>query len=149
MITDLTLDAWKRWLEYSIFRSMDGTLAGIPIQMRDSEELKTYPGIYIEADTTSRVESGGVQDGNVFAVEWLTKLVTTPGDDAQVATSKESHDQLRNTLSASIGDLEAEAWIDSQIGIRCFQLLTSAPETSEEDGYRVTGWKITGTICEK
>ncbi len=149
MIADLTLDAWKRWMQYAIARATTTTLTSVPIQMRDTEEVKTYPGIYIEADSTSRVESGGVTDGNVFAVEWMTRLVTTPGDDAQTATSKESHDTLRNALASVLGDCMAESWIDGQIGIRCFQLLTNAPETTEEDGYRVTSWKTTATVCEK
>ena len=149
MITDLTLEAWKRWLTYSISRATSQALAGIPIQMRDSEELKTYPGIYLEGETGTRIESGGVMDGNAFMVEFETKLVTTPGDDAQVATSKPAHDLLRIALDGHIGDSNAEAWMDGQIEIACHQLLTTAPETTEEQGYRVTTWKIQAVAIQK
>lgn len=146
MITDPTLDAWKRWLTY---QATDAALAGIPIALRGTEEGKSYPGIYLESDATSRVESGGVQDSNVFLVEWETKLVTTPGDDAQAATSKVEHDILRNALSPHISNTLAESWMDGQIGIRCFQLLANTPETTEDNGYRVTSWKISAIVCDK
>jgi hypothetical protein len=149
MITDLTLDAWKRWLTYSISRAVNTSLNGIAIQMRDSANVKTYPGIYIEAESTNRFESGGVMDGNSFMIEFETKLVTTPGEDGQVATSKAAHDVLRNALAAHVGDVLAEGWIDSQIGIACHQLLTTAPETTEEEGYRVTTWKVSAVAVKK
>ena len=149
MITDLTLDAWKRWLTYSISRATDTTLNSIPIQMRDSEAVKTYPGIYIEGESTSRIESGGVMDGNAFMIEFETKLVTTPGDDAQVATSKSAHDALRNVLAGHVGDSRAEAWLNGQVSLVCHQLLTGAPETTEEDGYRVTTWKVSSVSVPK
>jgi len=139
MTTDRLLDAWKRWIER-------GTT--LPVAMRDTEETKEYPGVYIEGDSVSRFESGGVMDGNVFTVEWQTKLVTTPGEDAQTATSKSAHDALRNTLAAQVGSELAESWMDAQLGIRVFQLLVNSPETTEEDGYRVTTWKATAIACE-
>ena len=138
MNTDKLLDAWKRWIER-------GTT--LPVAMRDTENAKAYPGIYIEGDQASRFESGGIQDGNVFTVEWETKLVTTPGDDAQTATSKSAHDALRDTAAEQIQSCDAESWLDSQLGIRVFQLLVNAPETTEEDGYRVTTWKATAITC--
>lgn len=149
MITDLTLDAWKRWLEYSISRATADTLQSIPIRMRDSEEVKTYPGIYIEGESPTRIESGGVMDGNSFMIEFETKLVTTPGDNAQSATSKAAHDALRNALAKHVGDCLAEGWMDSQISLACHQLLTGAPETTEEEGYRVTTWKVSSVSVEK
>ncbi len=145
MITDITLDAWKRWLELSTAPA----LVGIPVQMRDSEQTKTYPGIYIEGETGTRFESGGVMDGNSFKVEFETKLVTTPGDDAQAATSKAAHDAIRNALSLHIANCYAETWLNSQISLACHQLLTDAPETTDEDEYRVTTWKISAVAVEK
>jgi hypothetical protein len=139
MTTDRLLDAWKRWLQR-------GT--ALPVAMRDTEEVKTYPGVYIEGDQVSRFESNGIQDGNAFLVEWETKLVTTPGLDSDLATSKEQHDEMRRHLSAHIGANEAESWMDGQLGIRVFQLLTNSPETTEEDGYRVTTWKVSAIACE-
>jgi hypothetical protein len=138
MTTDKLLDAWKRWIEGS---------TALPVAMRDDEGLKVYPGIYIEGDSVSRFESGGVADGNVFTVEWETKLVTTPGEDAQIATSKSAHDALRNTLAERLESDQAEAWMDGQIGIRVFQLLVNSPETGESDGYRVTTWKVSAISC--
>lgn len=149
MITDITLDAWKRWLTYSISRDTDTTLNGIPIQMRDSEAVKTYPGIYIEAESTSRIESGGVMDGNAFMIEFDTKLVTTPGADGQAATSKSAHDVFRDALAEHVGDCNAEAWLDGQISLACHQLLAGAPETTEEEGYRVTTWKMSSVSVRK
>jgi hypothetical protein len=116
--------------------------------MRDSEEEKAYPGVYIEGDSVSRFESGGVMDSGAFTVEWDTKLVTTPGDTAQVATTKSEHDALRNTLSLQVQSADAESWMDSQLGIRVFQLLVDAPVTSEENGYRVTTWRSSAVACE-
>jgi hypothetical protein len=138
MTTDKLLDAWKRWIER-------GT--ALPVAMRDTENAKAYPGIYIEGDSVSRFESGGVMDGNVFTVEWETKLVTTPGDDAQQATSKAEHDVIRNAIAPVIESYQAESWLDSQLGIRVFQLLVNSPETTEENGYRVTTWKVTAISC--
>jgi hypothetical protein len=138
MTTDKLLDAWKRWIERG---------STLPVAMRDTENAKSYPGVYIEGDSVSRFESGGVQDGNVFSVEWETKLVTTPGDDAQTATSKSAHDAYRNIIAAQVGSSEAESWMDSQLGIRVFQLLVNSPETTEEDGYRVTTWKASAISC--
>lgn len=149
MITDLTLDAWKRWLAYSISQKNDTALSSIPIRMRDSEEVKAYPGIYIEAESTTRIESGGVMDGNAFMIEFDTKLVTTPGEEGQVATSKSAHDALRNALADHVGDCNAESWLDGQIGLACHQLLTGAPETTEEEGYRVTTWKVSSVAVRK
>jgi len=138
MTTDKILNAWKRWVTR-------GT--SLPVAMRDDESVKQYPGIYIEADTVTRFESGGVQDGNVFSVEWETKLVTTPGDSAQIATNKADHDAMRNEIALQIESGQAEQFMDSQIGIRVFQLLTNSPETTEEDGYRVTTWKMSAISC--
>ena len=149
MITDLTLDAWKRWLTYSISRSTDTSLSTIPIRLRDTEEVKEYPGIYLEAESPNRIESSGVMDGNAFRIEFETKLVTTPGSDAQEATSKTAHDALRNALAVHVGDDNAEAWLDGQIGLACHQLLTDAPVTTEEEGYRVTTWKLSAVVVQK
>lgn len=139
MNTDKLLDAWKRWVER-------GT--SLPVAMRDSEQLKVYPGVYIEGDSVSRFESGGVADGNTFTVEWDTKLVTTPASEDQEGTTKAQHDTLRNTLAFQIQSDQAESWMDGQIGIRVFQLLVDSPETSEADGYRVTTWKVSAVACE-
>ena len=138
MNTDRLLDAWKRWVER-------GT--SLPVAMRDSEQIKVYPGVYIEGDSVSRFESGGVADGNTFTVEWDTKLVTTPASEDQEGTTKAQHDTLRNTLAFQIQSDLAESWMDGQIGIRVFQLLANSPETTEADGYRVTTWKLTAISC--
>jgi hypothetical protein len=138
MTTDKLLDAWKRWITR-------GT--ALPVAMRDDESVKTYPGIYIEGDSVSRFESGGVSDGNVFTIEWETKLVTTPGDDAAQATSKAAHDALRYAIAEHVESCQAEPWMDSQLGIRVFQLLVNSPETTEEDKYRVTTWKASAIAC--
>jgi hypothetical protein len=138
MTTDKLLDAWKRWITR-------GT--ALTVAMRDDATVKQYPGIYIEGDSVSRFESGGVQDGNVFTVEWETKLVTTPGEDAQVATSKAAHDGMRDAIAEHVESSQAESWMDSQLGIRVFQLLVNSPETTEEDKYRVTTWKASAIAC--
>lgn len=116
--------------------------------MRDSEQIKVYPGVYIEGDSVSRFESGGVADNNTFTVEWDTKLVTTPASEDQEGTTKAQHDTLRNTLAFQIQSGDAESWMDGQIGIRVFQLLVDSPVTSEENGYRVSNWKISAVACE-
>lgn len=139
MNTDRLLDAWKRWVER-------GT--SLPVAMRDSEQIKVYPGVYIEGDSVSRFESGGVADGNTFTVEWDTKLVTTPASEDQEGTTKAQHDTLRNTLAFQVQSDQAESWMDGQIGIRVFQLLVDSPVTSEENGYRVSTWKISAVACE-
>lgn len=138
MITDKLLDAWKRWV-------LRGT--SLPVAMRDDNDVKVYPGIYIEKDQPSRFESAGIKDGNTFKIEFSTKLVTTPGDDSQQATSKAQHDILRDGISANIMTDHAEPWLDGQLGIRVFQLLLDAPETTEEGGYRVTTWKGSAVAC--
>ena len=139
MNTDRLLDAWKRWVER-------GT--SLTVAMRDSEQIKVYTGVYIEGDSVSRFESGGVADGNTFTVEWDTKLVTTPASEDQEGTTKAQHDTLRNTLAFQIQSDLAESWMDGQIGIRVFQLLVDSPVTSEENGYRVSTWKISAVACE-
>ena len=138
MNTDRLLDAWKRWVER-------GT--SLTVAMRDSEQIKVYTGVYIEGDSVSRFESGGVADGNTFTVEWDTKLVTTPASEDQEGTTKAQHDTLRNTLAFQIQSDLAESWMDGQIGIRVFQLLVDSPVTSEENGYRVSTWKISAVAC--
>jgi len=148
MITDKTLDAWKSWLETSIAADEDSILADIPIQMRDSEEVKTYPGIYIEeGGKPQRITPGGVMDGNSWLVEIITKLVTTPGDDDQAATSKLEHDAMRDALSPHISSADAKAHIDAADDIACHQLDYSQPETTEADGYRVTSWSCEAVVC--
>lgn len=139
MNTDKLLDAWKRWAQR-------GT--SLPVAMRDSEQIKVYPGVYIEGDSVSRFESGGVADGNTFTVEWDTKLVTTPASEDQEGTTKAQHDTLRNTLAFQVQSDQAESWMDGQIGVRVFQLLVDSPVTSEENGYRVSTWKISAVACE-
>jgi hypothetical protein len=139
MNTDKLLDAWKRWIQR-------GTT--LPVAMRDTEEDKTYPGVYIEGDSVSRFDSGGVMDSDAFTIQWDTKLVTTPGDTAQVATTKAEHDILRNDLALQVQSYYAETWMDSQLGIRVFQLLIDSPVTSEEGGYRVTTWRGFAVACE-
>jgi hypothetical protein len=138
MTTDKLLDAWKRWIQR-------GT--ALPVAMRDDATVKQYPGLYIEGDSVSRFESGGIQDGNVFQIEWETKLVTTPGEDSAQATSRAAHDTLRHQAGEQIQSADAESWMDSQLGIRVFQLLVNAPETTEEDSYRVTTWKSSAIAC--
>lgn len=147
MTTDTTLNAWKRWLAYSISKSANSPVLSLPIQLRDSEELKTYPGIYIEEGSVNRIESGGIKDGNAWQIEVHTKLVTTPGDDDQIAISKTAHDALRNAISPHVNSCQAEDWLSMQIGITCMQVLTSSPVTTEEDGYRVTTWKNDIAVC--
>lgn len=146
MITDTTIDAWKRWLSYSISKD-NATLSGIPIQLRDSEEVKSYPGIYLAESGEDRISAGGVQDSNVFRVTIDTMLVTTPGDDEDDAASQASHSELRNALAGHVGNGSAQDWISGQIGLTCFDLLVSSPMTTNEDGYRVTTWKTTFTVC--
>jgi hypothetical protein len=139
MNTDKLLDAWKRWIQR-------GTT--LPVAMRDTEEDKAYPGVYIEGDSVSRFDSGGVMDSDAFTIQWDTKLVTTPGDTAQVATTKAEHDIIRNELALQVQSYYAETWMDSQLGIRVFQLLIDSPVTSEEGGYRVTTWRGFAVACE-
>ena len=139
MSTDKLLDAWKRWIQR-------GTT--LPVAMRDTEDDKAYPGVYIEGDSVSRFDSGGVMDSDAFTIQWDTKLVTTPGDTAQVATTKAEHDILRNDLALQVQSYYAETWMDSQLGIRVFQLLIDSPVTSEESGYRVTTWRGFAVACE-
>ncbi len=147
MTTDKTLDAWKNWLNYSISKSIESPILSIPVRLRDSEETKEYPGIYISEGSTDRVEVGGVMDGNVFEIEIHTQLVTTPGEDGQAATSKESHDGLRNSLASHVLSCQAENYLNSQIGMTCFDLQTSSPITGNEEGYRVTTWKTKAVVC--
>lgn len=138
MTTDTLLDAWKRWIQR-------GTT--LPVAMRDDASVKVYPGIYIQSEQVTRMESNGVGDGNVFRIEWDTLLVTTPGEDSAQATSKAAHDALRDAAGYQIEDQGAETWLDGQIGIHVFQLLVNSPETSEEDGYRVSIWKVSAVAC--
>jgi len=147
MTTDKTLDAWKRWLAYSISKEGNSPLAGMVIQLRDSEEVKTYPGIYIEEGNVDRITPGGVMDGNSWEIEIITKLVTTPGDDDQIATSKAAHDALRLALSAHVNACGARQYLDSQLGMACHQINSSSPKTTEEDGYRVTAWSNDTVVC--
>jgi len=147
MTTDTTLDAWKRWQSYAISKIADSPLAGIHTALRDSEEVKEYPGIYIEEGSVNRIEIGGVKDGNAWQIEAITKLVTTPGEDDQEAVSKAAHDVLRNALSKVLNDCRAVDWMDNQIAITCFQILDSSPKTTEEDGYRVTTWSNVLSVC--
>lgn len=135
--TDLTLDAWKAWLEYKI--ESDPILAGMPIKLRDSEETKTYPGIYIGEGSVDRIEAGGVRDGNSWEIEILTELRTTPGEDAQLATSRKTHDKLRKALTVHVNDCSAQNYLTAYPGIVCHQIRSSSPVT-EEDDYRSTRW---------
>jgi hypothetical protein len=116
--------------------------------MRDDEGNKVYPGVYIEGDSVSRFESGGVMDSGAFTVEWDTKLVTTPASEDQEGTTKAQHDTIRNTLAFQIQSAAAESWMDGQLGIRVFQLLIDSPVTSEENGYRVTTWRASAIACQ-
>lgn len=140
MTTDKTLEAWQKWLSYAISKVPNSPLAGIPIRLRDTEETKHYPGIYISEGSVDRIEAGGVADGNAWNVEIETALATTPGDDGQIATSKVAHDIMRNALSVHVNDCRAQEYLDSQIGLFCHEIYTSSPVTSEEDAYRVTRW---------
>ena len=147
MTTDTTLDAWKRWLTYSISQSQSTALDGVTIQLRDSEELKTYPGIYIEEGSVDRIESGGIKDGNAWRIDVKTMLETVPGEGDQAAESKAAHDALRNAISPHVNASEVEDWLSSQVGIVCFQVLTSSPVTNEQSGKRVTTWTNTIAVC--
>ena len=147
MTTDATLDAWKRWLAYSISKSASTDLNGVTIQLRDSEDLKTYPGIYIEEGAVERMESGGIKDGNAWRIDVKTMLETVLGEDDQAATAKAAHDALRNAISPHVNDCEAEDWLSSQIGIVCFEVLTSSPITNEQGGKRVTTWTNQIAVC--
>jgi len=147
METDTTLNAWKRWLTYARLKSNSTALSGVTIQLRDSEATKTYPGIYLKEGSVSRIESGGIKDSNAWRIEVMTQIVTTPGADDQAGTSKAAHDALRNALSPLVNDANAEDWLSNQIGITCFQVLTSSPMTTEEDGYRVTTWTNDIAVC--
>lgn len=147
MTTDTTIDAWKRWLTYAISRNAASPLASIPIAMRDTEEVKQYPGIYLAESGVERIESAGIRDGNAWRITLETQLVTTPGADDQIATSKAAHDVFRKALASHVNDCRAESWMDNQIGITCQQLLQSSPKTTEEDGYRVTTWSNEMVVC--
>lgn len=147
MTTDITLNAWKRWLAYSISKDSGSPLASVPIQLRDSEDVKSYPGIFISEASADRVEIGGVMDGNAWEIEIQTQLVTTPGDDDQAASSKAAHDILRNTLSPHINSCMAQGYLNSQIRLTCFDVRSSSPMTGDEDSYRVTTWKNAVVVC--
>lgn len=138
MISDKILQAWMRWLEIAL---------ELPVELRGTAAVKVYPGIYIDEENSSRKEINGITDSNVFLVEWKTKLVTTPGEDSQYATSESKHDELKDSVSERVGDCNAETWLDSQLGMRVFQLLIDPPETTAEDGYRVTVWKCSAICC--
>lgn len=147
MTTDTTLNAWKRWLTYSISKAANSPVADLPIRLRDSEETKEYPGIYIEEGGVNRVESGGVKDGNCWQIEVQTKLVTVPGEDDQAAISRSVHEMLRVAVSIHVNSCQAEDWLDGQIGITCQQVLTSSPVTTDEGGHRVTTWRNELVVC--
>lgn len=147
MTTDTTLNAWKNWITYAISKAESSALSGVVVQLRDSEEIKTYPGIYISEGSVDRVEAGGIQDGNVWEIEIQTQLVTVPGEDEQAASSKAAHDVLRNALSLIINDCQAQNYLNSHLRLTCFDIHTSSPITGEEDGYRVTTWKNQAVVC--
>ena len=147
MTTDITLDAWKNWLVYSIFKTLQSPLSSIPIQLRDSEDVKQYPGIFISEASADRIEVGGIMDGNAWEIEIQTQLVTTPGEDDQAASSKAAHDILRNALSTHVNNCQAENYLNSQIRLTCFDVRSSSPMTGDEDGYRVTAWKTPVVVC--
>lgn len=148
MTTDKLLDGWKRWITLQISKTPNSTLAGLAVQLRDSAELKTYPGIYISEGGVDQVEAGGVMDTNVWEVEIVTELITTPGEDGEEATSKPAHDLLRNALGPILNNCQAQPWMDGQIGIVCFQIMKSSPVTDEQENYRVTTWRNEATACE-
>ena len=147
MTTDKTLDAWKNWLAYSISKTIGSPISAFPIQLRDSNEVKTYPGIYLSEARVDRVTPGGVMDGNVWEIDIQTQLVTTPGEDDQLATSKSDHNIFRNALSLMVNGCDAQAYLGSQIGLTCFDVQSSSPVTTDEDGYRVTTWKNQVVVC--
>jgi len=147
MTTDITLNAWKRWLAHSISKDSTSPLASIPIQLRDSEDAKTYPGIYVSEASADRVEVGGIQDGNAWEIEIQTQLVTTPGEDDQAASSKAAHDILRNALSSHANGTGAQDYLNAQIRLTCFDVRSSSPVTGDEEGYRVTTWKNLAVVC--
>lgn len=138
--TDKTLESWAKWLAYIIGKTAGSPLAGIPIRLRDSEETKVYPGIYIGEGSVDRMESGGVIDGNSWSIEIETELVTTPGEDGQIATSRAEHDKLRNAVNGHVNDCRAQDYLDGQIGLFCHEIYSSSPVTRDQDGYRVTRW---------
>lgn len=145
--TDKTLNVWKQWLEFSILRAGPSALTGIIIQLRDSELEKTYPGIYISEGSVERITAGGVMDGNAWKIMIETSFVTTPGEDSEDASSKVSHDALKDILDTHVNSAQAESYIDNLVGISCHQLYDSSPATSEKDGFRVTAWQNEAVIC--
>lgn len=146
MITELAIEKWMAWIDRAIELSPDRSLDNVPIQLRDSELVKTYPGIYLVESSVNRIESGGVKDGNAYRIEVETKLVTTPGDDDEDATDQSSHSELANSLSEHIMNPGAAYWMNA-LPITCFEVLPSAPITTDEDGYRVTTWAVKLTVC--
>ena len=146
MITDTLLDNWKKWLEYSLSRN-PSPASNLAIQLRDSEELKTYPGIYLEESMIDRMESSGVADSNAFKAQIKTMLVTTPADEDQAGSTKAEHDAMRVGLSKQVASELAFDWMNAQIGIVVFECLTGSPVTTNEDGYRVTTWTTEMVAC--
>jgi hypothetical protein len=146
MITNLAIEKWMAWIERAISLSSNDTLNGIPIQLRDSEQAKTYPGIYLVELSANRIEVGGVKDSNAYIIDVETKLVTTPGDDDEDASSQSSHSDLLDALSPHILNPGAASWMSAS-PLTCFDVLPSAPITTEEDGYRVTTWTVSLTVC--
>jgi hypothetical protein len=146
MITDKLIDNWKKWLEYYISRN-PSTISNLIIQLRDSEKVKTFPGIYLEDQSAERIDTGGIADGNAYRVSIKTMLVSVPADSGQNGTTKAEHDSMRDDLAKSVGDCLAQDWINSQIGIVVFESLTGAPVTTAEDGYRVTSWTTEMVAC--
>jgi len=146
MTTDKALDGWKEWILLMISRAA-GPLTGLHVALRDSEETKTYPGIYIAEGSVDRVESGGVTDGNAWNIEIETELRTTPGDSGQIATTKAEHDVMRKALSAILNDCRAQDYLNTRIDLTCFEILSSSPITDDDSGYRVTTWRNRVTCC--
>lgn len=147
MITDRTINAWKAWLELAIVNDEGTALDDVPVQRRDSEELKTYPGIYLEEASGDRMEIGGIKDGNAWEIAIDTKLVTTPGDEDEESTTQAAHSILRNALSEHVGSELAQPWIAGIHGLTCFDVRSAIPLTGEEDGYRVTTWRTVLVVC--
>lgn len=146
--TDTTLDAWKRWIEYRIFADPSvSILREIPVRLRDSSDVKSYPGIYLSEGSIDRIEAGGVQDGNAWEMEIVTELKTTPGEDGELATSREAHAEIRSALSKILNSCNVQSYMDSQIGLACHQLLDSSPITDDQDNYRVTTWRNEAVVC--
>ncbi len=138
------LQSLKEWIDT---RKAETSLAEIAVYIPGGTETIETPFISLTEESSQQVEQNGVIMRGVYQYEITAELVTTPGETAELATTKADYELQRQDFHDILADIAVIPWMDGRNTWRIFDFRASGPTMEADDGTRVISVALSVICC--